>query len=120
MIYYKQNKGDSEEIPSKTSQKGNKMKIKNLRKAVSYYKECNAGGRYDSRYGILMLDRASGELWVDEYSDFGRNSFTAYNNPALCNLSRRMEMAEININESSVRMFAEKLCEQWTGAAAEF
>lgn len=96
------------------------MEIKNLRRAVAYYKECNAGGRYDSRYGVLMLDRSTGELWTDEFSDFGRNSFTAYNNTAVCNLSRRMEVAEIDINEANVKMFAEKLCEQWTGAAAEF
>ena len=98
------------------------MKIKNLRKAVSCYKQCNAGGRYDSRYGVLMLDRSTGELWTDEFSDFGRGSFAVYDDPSLCNLSHRIKEAELDINEATVKMFAEKLCRRWkdTGKIKRF
>lgn len=86
------------------------MKIKNLRKSVSYYKQCNAGGRYASRYGLLMLDTGTGELWVDEFSDWGHHSYAVYDDPDICCISNMIEEADIDIKEATVKAFAEKLC----------
>lgn len=65
------------------------MKIKGIKKAVGDFNKLNAGGYYDPRYGILMLDRNSGEVWTDEFYSLGHNSFKVYHDEAIINLSKK-------------------------------
>lgn len=37
-------------------------KLIGLKKAVGEYKKYNAGGKYSPEYGLLMLDKSTGEL----------------------------------------------------------
>lgn len=47
------------------------MKIKGLKTAVGDYKRANKEGYYSPRYGYLMFDRESGEIWTDEFYSLG-------------------------------------------------
>lgn len=62
------------------------MKLKGLKKAIGDYNRANAGGAYSPRYGRLMLDKSTGEIWCDEFYDLGHSWYTVYNNPDIINL----------------------------------
>lgn len=49
------------------------MKIKGLKSAVGEYKSTNKEGYYSPRYGHLMFDRGSGEIWTDEFYSLSHN-----------------------------------------------
>lgn len=62
--------------------------LKGLKKAVGEYKRANAGGQYCPRYGRLMLDRGTGELWTDEFYSLGHNNWKEYRDDAVVDLVR--------------------------------
>lgn len=47
------------------------MKITGLKKAVGEYQRANKEGYYSPKYGYLMFDKATGELWTDEFYSLG-------------------------------------------------
>lgn len=54
------------------------MTIKGLKKAVGDYQRANAGGWADPRYGKLMFDKSTGEVWTDEFYSIGHNTWKEY------------------------------------------
>lgn len=61
-------------------------KIKGLKKAVGDYQRANAGGHYSARYGKLMLNARTGELWTDEFYSLGHNSWAEYEDSDIIDL----------------------------------
>lgn len=51
------------------------MKITGLKKAVGEYQRANKEGYYSPKYGYLMFDKATGELWTDEFYSLGHNEW---------------------------------------------
>lgn len=94
-----------------------KIVIKGLKKAVGDYNRINVGG-YSANYGYMMLNRTTGELWVDEFCDYGHNSYKVYDNPAIINIVRKMasdagEFNEVIVNMANVKAAAERYCKAW-------
>ncbi len=73
------------------------MKLKGLKKAIGEYNRANKGGCYSPRYGRLMLDKSTGEIWCDEFYDLGHNEYKNYHNPDIINLGHAM--VEFNTNQ---------------------
>ena len=86
------------------------MKITGIRAAVKDYKEANAGGAYSPRYGYLMLDRNSGEIWTDEFYSLGHNNWKNYNDPAIINIEPYIDG---KVTMQTVKETALRLCEEW-------
>lgn len=84
-------------------------KVKGIKKAVGDYNRANKGGVYSPRYGYIMLDRESGEVWTDEFYSLGHGSWKQYHSNNVINLSRYMTEREIAINMANVREVAERL-----------
>lgn len=85
------------------------MEIKGIKKAIGEYKRANAGGAYSARYGKLMLDRESGEVWTDEYYDLGHGSYTKYSSMAIVNLGAELRERGLEINMANAKTVATKL-----------
>lgn len=83
--------------------------IKGIKKAVGLYQRLNAGGAYSPHYGVMMLNKATGEVWTDEFYDLGHNSRKEYKDKNIMNLSAYMEQREIDVNMRNVRTIAESL-----------
>jgi hypothetical protein len=84
------------------------MKIKGLKKAVGDYKRANAEGYYSPRYGVLMYDKADGEIWTDEFYSLGNNERKEYHSDTIINLGSMMKERKIEINMQNVKEFIEK------------
>jgi hypothetical protein len=63
----------------------------------------------------MMLDRRTGEVWVDEFYCYGHGDFRIYHDTAIVNIGRKI----LSLNESGAVMMitmkivketAEKLC----------
>ena len=54
------------------------VKLRGLKKAVGDYQRANSYGYYSPWYGVLMLDRSTGELWTDEFYSLGHNEWKVY------------------------------------------
>lgn len=93
------------------------MKITGLKKAVGDYKELNAGGPYDSIYGELMFNVATGEIWTDEFCSIGHNSWNVYDSIAIINLGKMMKMEKVPVTMKNVKEFIES--EKWELYASE-
>lgn len=89
------------------------MKIKGIKKAVGEYKRANAGGYYSPRYGRLMLDRETGEVWTDEFYSLGHNEWKRYHSNAVVNLGNYIGNDDKDINMVTVREYAEKLVAEY-------
>lgn len=92
------------------------MKITGIKKAVGEYRRCNEGGYYSPRYGRMMLDRATGEVWVDEFYSIGHNSWKEYHDESIINIvnwAYDNGYAEEPVNMANVKIWAEKACELW-------
>lgn len=85
------------------------MKIKGIKKAVGEYKRANAGGYYSPRYGYLMLDCKTGEVWTDEFYSLGHNEWKQYHSNAVVNLGNYIGNDDKDINMATVREYAERL-----------
>lgn len=88
------------------------MKLKGLKKAIGEYKRANADGIYSPRYGNLMLDKSTGEIWCDWHYDLGRGEYTLYHSTDIIDLAAEMSIAinygtfpELPINMQTVKMF---------------
>ena len=86
------------------------MKLSGLKKAVGDYQRANAGGAYSMFYGFLMLNKATGELWTDEFCDLGHGTYMQYHSPDIINLSRKMAEQGLAVNMANVRALATQLC----------
>lgn len=84
------------------------MKIKGLKKAVGDYQKANKGGYYSPKYGYLMFDKETGELWTDSF--YGYNySWNEYHDKDIINLSRLMRQeGEYIISMKTIKAFCEK------------
>lgn len=67
------------------------LKLKGLNKAIGDYHRANSGGPYSARYGFLMLDKSTGEIWTDEFYSLGQNEWKEYHSNDIINLGHRME-----------------------------
>lgn len=87
------------------------IKISGLKKAVGDNKRANADGAYSPRYGYMMLDRNTGEVWTDEFYSLGRNSWKEYHDPAIINLisfiSERVQ-EDFHVTMETVKEYAHK------------
>lgn len=83
------------------------MKIKGLRNAVGDYRRANAEGPYSPRYGIMYLNRETGELWTVEYYDLGHSWHTVYHNEAITQMHLHGQKMP------QIRELAEKMCEAY-------
>ena len=81
------------------------MKITGLKKAIGEFKRANAGGYYSPRYGLLMFDKTSGELWTDEFYSIGHNSWKEYHSEYIVNLGAMMAENGIEVNMQNVKSF---------------
>lgn len=92
------------------------IKIKGLKKSVGDYQRANEGGYYDARYGRLMLDRTTGELWTDEFYSLGHNSWKEYHDDAIINLISYMSdytQGEVTVNMQNVKTYAEMAIQEY-------
>lgn len=89
------------------------MKIKGIKKAVGEYNRANAGGYYSPRYGYLMLDCETGEVWTDEFYSLGHNEWKQYHSNAVVNLGNYIGGDDKDINMATVREYAEKLVAEY-------
>lgn len=85
-----------------------KTNSKELKKAVKEYNTLNKGGKYSPKYGCLMLDKESGEIWTDEFYSVGHSSHIEYDSKTIINLGKIMKEKELEINEDNVKSFIEK------------
>lgn len=84
------------------------MKITGLKKAVGEYQRANKEGYYSPKYGYLMFDKTTGELWTDEFYSLGHNEWKQYQSNSIINLGRIMTENNIEINMKNVKSFIEQ------------
>lgn len=81
-------------------------KISNVKKAVADYNRANGHGPYSSFYGTLMFDRATGEVWADEFTNI--TSYIIYNDDDIINLGNIIHNHGYKITQKSVQYYATK------------
>lgn len=81
------------------------LKLKGLNKAIGDYHRSNSGGPYSSRYGYLMLDKSTGEIWCDEFYSLGQNEFKRYHSDNIINLGYRMESEGYEITRDNIKEY---------------
>ena len=81
------------------------LKLQGLNKAIGDYHRANSGGPYSPRYGVLMLDKSTGEIWTDEFYDLGHNSFAEYISDDIINLGYRMENEGWEITRDNIKEY---------------
>lgn len=81
------------------------LKLQGLNKAIGDYHRANSGGLYSPRYGYLMLDKSTGEIWCDEFYSLGQNEWISYHSPNIINLGLIMENQGYEIDRESVKEF---------------
>lgn len=84
------------------------MKITGLKKAVGSYKELNKGGYYSPRYGYLMFDKGTGQIWTDEFYDLGHNSWVNYTDSNVINLGQLMAQDGMTVSMANVKEYISK------------
>ena len=62
------------------------MDVKTLKAKVDYFNECNAGGQYSSRDAYLMFDCNTGDVWCDEFCNYGHNDWIRYDDDSIFNI----------------------------------
>ena len=88
-------------------------KITGIKKAVGEYKRANEGGYYSASYGILMLDRSTGEVWCDYFCSLGHNEWKVYHDAAIIDLGREIEQSGDSVSMKTVREYAERMCGEY-------
>ena len=81
------------------------LKLKGLNKAIGDYHRANSGSPYSPRYGVLMLDKSTGEIWTDEFYDLGHNHFAVYKSDDIINLGYRMENEGWEITRDNIKEY---------------
>lgn len=97
-----------------------------IEKVFDQYLEDNKRSKFDPFYGVLMLDRSNGEMWVDEFNDLGHNQFNIYHSAAIIDLGREIEDAYMSglidwdefTSWVGAKKIADKLCADWQEANA--
>lgn len=84
------------------------LKLQGLNKAIGDYHRANSGSPYSPRYGVLMLDKSTGEIWTDEFYSLGQNEWKEYHSNDIINLGLIMENAGYEINRDNVKDFVFK------------
>ena len=86
------------------------MKITGIKIAVGDYKRANKGGCYSPRYGRMMLDRKTGEVWTDVFYDIRHNTWTEYRSQSIINIGRLIIDNNDTVCMKTVKEYAEKAC----------
>lgn len=88
------------------------MKINGLKKATGDYNKINEGGYIRRLYGDLMLDRETGDLWVDEYADV--NSYKRYYKSSIVVLfpRHRKDSDADRVTMAEVKAAAQRACDE--------
>lgn len=100
------------------------IKITGIKKAVGDYRRANADGFFSPRYGVLMIDRSTGEVWTDEFYSLGRNEWKEYHDAAICDLinayfcGRYPDPEEIAVNMANVKVWAEEVIQDYQSKKA--
>lgn len=81
-------------------------KISNVCKAVDDYNRSNGHGPQSSFYGTLMFDRATGEVWADEFVN--KTSYRIYNDDDIINLGYIINRHGFKVTDNSVEYYATK------------
>lgn len=81
------------------------LKLKGLNKAIGDYHRANSGGPYSPRYGVLMLDKSTGEIWTDEFYDLGHKHFAVYKSDDIINLGYMMENDGYEITRDNIKEY---------------
>lgn len=81
------------------------LKLKGLNKAIGDYHRANSGGPYSPRYGVLMLDKSTGEIWTDEFYDLEHRRFAVYKSDDIINLGYRMENEGWEITRDNIKEY---------------
>lgn len=87
------------------------IEIKGIKKAVGDYNRANANGFYGARYGNMMLNRNTGEVWTDEFYSLGHNEWKEYHDKSIINLVGYMaeyHNDDFAVNMTTVKEFASK------------
>lgn len=82
--------------------------LTNVETAVSEYREANKDGMYSPRYGKLMLDRSTGEVWTDEFYSLGHNEWKEYHNKAIINLGSLINENGENVTVDTANEYGKK------------
>lgn len=83
------------------------MTIKGIKKAIGDYNRFNEGGAYSPRYGILMFDEETGELWTDEHYDLGHGSWTDYEKETIINIGKEVTREFGSVTMANVKNYIE-------------
>lgn len=90
------------------------MKLKGLKSAVGDYQRANLGGWYDSRYGYLMLDLSTGEIWTDFFCSIGHNSWIEYHDKNIIRLDKVVHEYNIPVTMKNVKeVIADQEAKGW-------
>lgn len=81
------------------------LKLQGLNKAIGDYHRANSGGPYSARYGHLMLDKSTGEIWTDEFYSLGQNEWKEYHSKDIINLGYRMENDGWEITRDNIKEY---------------
>ena len=81
------------------------LKLKGLNKAIGDYHRANSGGPYSPRYGVLMLDKSTGEIWTDEFYDLGHRRCAIYKTDNIINLGYTMENEGWEITRDNIKEY---------------
>ena len=90
------------------------LKIKGVKKAVGDYNRANAEGGHSPRYGFLMLDRSTGEVWTDEFYSIGHNEWKEYHDSAIIDLGYIMlKKMGLKVTMANVKKAAIEVCSKY-------
>ena len=90
----------------------------NETEALKALKEYNIANKGDpARYGRLMLDRSTGEVWCDVFYDLGHNDVTHYKSEAIIDLAKAMSdrsrYYDFTVTKANIVDCIKKLSEEW-------
>lgn len=81
------------------------LKLQGLNKAIGDYHRANSGSPYSPRYGVLMLDKSTGEIWTDEFYSLGQNEWKEYHSKDIINLGLIMENECWQITRENIKEY---------------
>jgi hypothetical protein len=87
------------------------IKITGVKRAVGRYREYNGDGYLSPWYGVMMLDRSTGEVWTDSFYSLGHNEWKEYHDPAIITLFSSASPDEVTMRR--VKAVALGLCEKY-------
>lgn len=105
--------------PMRTMGRKRTMEIKGVKKATGDYNKINEGGYIRKLYGDLMLDRETGDLWVDEYAS--ATSYKRYDASSIITLfpRHRPDADADKVTMAEVKAAAQRACDEWNDVPTE-